>query len=95
MVKSTYALTLFAAVSLAAPLPQGGGGSGGHGNLIGAGTAGGMVNDIVEKKLLGSLTPREGEKGKKKIDLVYDLPIVGALLGKVSETSVCHIGSCD
>lgn len=56
MVKSTYALTLFAAVSLAAPLPPAGndGNGVGHmrrdgtGNFIGAGTADGAVNQMVK-----------------------------------------------
>lgn len=56
MVKTTYALTLFAAVSLAAPLPPAGSeGNGvdhmrrdGTGNLLGAGNANGAVNEMVK-----------------------------------------------
>lgn len=56
MVKTTYALTLFAAVSLAAPVPPAGNDGngvghmrrGGTGNFIGAGTADGAVNQMVE-----------------------------------------------
>lgn len=56
MVKTTYALTLFAAVSLAAPLPPAASeGNGvdrmrrdGTGNLLGAGNANGAVNQMVK-----------------------------------------------
>lgn len=78
MVRTTYALTLFAAVSLAAPLPPAGNDatSVGHmrrdgtGNFIGAGTADGAVNHMIE----GLASPKSdhpaaaapaGKKGKK------------------------------
>jgi len=75
MVKTTYALTLFAAVSLAAPLAPVGNDvtSIGHmrrdgtGNLIGAGTADGAVNEMIK----GLATPQsdrpdaEDKKSKK------------------------------
>ncbi|KAJ5925141.1 hypothetical protein N7454_007780 [Penicillium verhagenii] len=80
MVKSTYALTLFTAVSLAAPLGQTG--SGGSGNLIGAGSAGGQVNDVL-KGLFKELTPQpKGEKQARSFtgDL-SKLPILGDLFG--------------
>jgi len=86
MVKTTYALTLFTAVSLAAPLRQTGG-SGGSENLIGAGTAGGKVNDVVAD-LFKELTPRDnndnsnnGDKVVKHGSLFEELPIVGSLFG--------------
>lgn len=84
MVKTTYALTLFTAVSLAAPLRQSGGG-GGSENLIGAGTAGGKVNDVVAG-ILGKLAPRDnndnsdsGDKVIRHGSLFEELPIVGSL----------------
>lgn len=78
MVKTFYALTLFAAVSLAAPLPPAGDDAtsvahmrrDGTGNFIGAGTADGAVNQMIE----GLATPKSdhppaagaaGKKGKK------------------------------
>jgi hypothetical protein len=81
MVKTTYALTLFTAMSLAAPLKQFGGSSGSE-NLIGAGTAGGKVNDVVSG-LFRELTPRDtsefGDKVTKHGSLFEELPIVGSL----------------
>ncbi|KAJ5923966.1 hypothetical protein N7466_008153 [Penicillium verhagenii] len=80
MVKTTYALTLFTAVSLAAPLGQTG--SGGSGNLIGAGSAGGQVNDVLNG-LFKELTPQpKGEKQARSFtgDL-SKLPILGDLFG--------------
>lgn len=78
MVKTTYALTLFTAVSLAAPVQKSG--SGGSENFIGAGTADGKVNDVV-KGLFKELTPR-GEEGASSShgNLLAKLPIVGSLL---------------
>jgi hypothetical protein len=72
MVKTTYALTLFAAVSLAAPVPN----PDGSGNLIGAGADGG-VNQLIAK-----LTSRATEEGHK--NLIEDIPILGPMLGNVS-----------
>lgn len=91
MVKTTYALTLFAAVSLAAPVPSGQDNAqvrrDGHGNLIGAG-ADGSVNQI-----LSSLAPRGQSRGNKP-DLISSLPIVGGLLGGVCvESAVVHVKS--
>lgn len=60
MVKTTYALTLFVAMSLAAPMPPAGNdmtgvmARDGTGNLIGAGTADGAVNEMVK----GLVTPK-------------------------------------
>lgn len=79
MVKTTYALTLFVAMSLAAPLPPVGNDatSVGHmrrdgtGNLIGAGTADGAVNEMIK----GLATPKsdhpdgEDKKGKKAAEI--------------------------
>lgn len=79
MVKTTYALTLFTAVSLAAPVQKGG--SGGGENFIGAGTANGQVNDVV-KGLFKELLPRGDEKGASGLGgLLDNLPIVNSLLG--------------
>lgn len=86
MVKTTYALTLFTAVSLAAPLRQTGG-SGSSENFIGAGSAGGKVNDVVAD-LFKELTPRDnndnsdnGDKVVKHGSLFEELPIIGSLFG--------------
>lgn len=79
MVKTTYALTLFAAMSLAAPLPSAGNvaTSVGHmrrdgsGNLVGAGTADGAVNEMVK----GLATPEsdhqagQDDMGKKAAEI--------------------------
>ncbi|KAJ5646052.1 hypothetical protein N7490_002424 [Penicillium lividum] len=82
MVKTTYALTLFVAVSLAAPIHQAG-----SGNFIGAGTEGGEVNDVV-KGILKELTPRgESEKSGGHGNLIDELPIVGQLLGNSAKQS--------
>ncbi|KAJ6014019.1 hypothetical protein N7540_008610 [Penicillium herquei] len=80
VVKTTYALTLFTAVSLAAPMQKGG--SGGSENFIGAGTANGQVNDVV-KGLFKNLTPRDGDDGgsSKHGNLINNIPLLGPLLG--------------
>lgn len=79
MVKTTYALTLFVAMSLAAPLPPVGNDAtsighvrrDGTGNLIGAGTADGAVNEMIK----GITTPKsnhpdgEDKKGKKAAEI--------------------------
>lgn len=76
MVKTTYALTLFTAVSLAAPVQKA------DRNFIGAGTADGQVNDVV-KGLFKNLTPREEVNADASThgNLIDKLPIVGSLLG--------------
>lgn len=70
MVKTTYALTLCAAVALAAPLlpSENDAGTGmvhlrrdGSGNFIGAGTAGGEVNDMIASLLNPKLSSRDNE----------------------------------
>jgi hypothetical protein len=75
MVKTTYALTLCAAVALAAPLPpsENDAGTGmvhmrrdGSGNFIGAGTAGGEVNDMIASLLQPKLSSRDGEPADEK-----------------------------
>lgn len=75
MVKTTYALTLFAAVSLAAPVPN----PDGSGNLIGAG-ADGSVNQLIAK--LTSRATKEGSTEHK--NLIEEIPIIGSMLGNVS-----------
>ncbi|KAJ5702917.1 hypothetical protein N7488_010465 [Penicillium malachiteum] len=79
VVKTTYALTLFTAVSLAAPMQKGG--SGGSENFIGAGTANGQVNDVV-KGLFKELTPRDSDDGgsSKHGNMLDSIPIIGSLL---------------
>jgi hypothetical protein len=74
MVKTTYALTLFAAVSLAAPVPN----PDGNGNLIGAG-ADGAVNQLISE--LPSRATKEGSTEHKSI--IEDIPILGPMLGSV------------
>lgn len=75
MVKTTYALTLFAAVSLAAPLPPAGNDANsvdhmrrdGTGNFIGAGTADGAVNEMVKGLATpNSDHPQTGKEDGKK-----------------------------
>ncbi|KAJ5732071.1 hypothetical protein N7493_003552 [Penicillium malachiteum] len=80
VVKTTYALTLFTAVSLAAPMQKGG--SGGSENFIGAGTANGQVNDVV-KGLFKELTPRDSDDGgsSKHGNILDSIPLIGDLLG--------------
>lgn len=79
MVKTSYAISLFTASALAAPLrqaPRDGGE-----NLIGAGTANGVVNDAVNG-IVRKLTPRdEAEHGTGHGNLIDKLPFVGSLLG--------------
>ncbi|KAJ5325004.1 hypothetical protein N7476_003604 [Penicillium atrosanguineum] len=63
MVKTTYALTVFVAMSLAAPLPPAGNdvtgiiARDGTGNFIGAGTADGAVNEMIK----GLATPKNDQ----------------------------------
>ena len=63
MVKTTYALTLFVAMSLAAPLPPAGNdvngvmARDGTGNFLGAGTADGAVNEMIK----GLATPESDQ----------------------------------
>jgi hypothetical protein len=107
MVKTTYALTLFTAVSLAAPLPPSGndGNAVGHmrrdgtGNFIGAGTADGAVNQMVENLAKpNSDHPESVEPKKNKVDeikaadktktktqhsILESIPLVGPLLRPV------------
>lgn len=78
MVKTIYAISLFTATGLAAPLRPVARDDGG--NFIGAGTAHGAVNDAVNG-LLGKLTPRAEEAGHT--NLIDNLPVVGSLLGGV------------
>lgn len=75
MVKTTYALTLCAAVALAAPLPPSENDAGtdmvhmrrdGSGNFIGAGTAGGEVNDMIASLLNPKLSSRDSEPADNK-----------------------------
>jgi hypothetical protein len=71
MVKTTYALTLFAAMSLAAPLPAGNDATSvGHmrrgdtSNLIGAGSADGAVNEMIK----GLATPKSDHPAADEMD---------------------------
>ncbi|CAL5869779.1 uncharacterized protein PFLUO_LOCUS4009 [Penicillium psychrofluorescens] len=80
MVKYTIALTLLAAASIAAPVPQPGHAVNprdGDANLLGG-------SDSGVAKLLGSLTSRNSEKTPKGKNggILGDVPILGALLGK-------------
>lgn len=107
MVKTTYALTLFAAVSLAAPVPPAGndGNGVGHmrrdgtGNFIGAGTADGAVNQMVEnlakpnrdhpksldskKSKADEIKAADKKKTKSEHSILESIPIVGPLLRPV------------
>jgi hypothetical protein len=79
MVKTTYALTLFAAISLAAPVPN----PDGSGNLIGAGA------DSSINELNGKLVPRNTEDGSvEHKNLIEEIPIIGAMLGNVSSSNI-------
>lgn len=79
MVKTTYALTLFAAISLAAPVPN----PDGSGNLIGAGA------DSSINELIGKLVPRNTEDGSvEHKNLIEEIPIIGAMLGNVSSSNI-------
>lgn len=108
MVKTTYALTLFVAVSLAAPLPPAGndGNGVGHtrrdgtGNFLGAGTADGAVNHVVEdlakpnsdhpesmdpkKSKVDEIKAADKEKTKAEHSILESIPVVGPLLRPVS-----------
>lgn len=80
MVKTTYALTLFTAVSLAAPVQQARNDAmrrDGSGNLIGAGADGAMNQAIGE--VFKDLSPRAD--GGEHRNLIEDIPVVGKLLG--------------
>lgn len=107
MVKSAYALTLFAAVSLAAPLPPAGNdlnGVGhmrrdGTGNFIGAGTADGAVNQMIENLAqqdsdhpdsvpppmdkADEIKAADKKKTKSEHSILENLPLVGPLLRPV------------
>jgi hypothetical protein len=79
MVKTTYALTLFAAISLAAPVPN----PDGSGNLIGAGA------DSSINELIGKFVPRNTEDGSvEHKNLIEEIPIIGAMLGNVSSSNI-------
>lgn len=80
MVKTTYAFTLFTAVSLAAPVQQLA--RDGTGNLIGAGDADGAMNQAVGK-IFKDLSPRdtEGQGSGKHRNIIDGIPIVNTLLG--------------
>lgn len=78
--KTTYALTLFTAVSLAAPVQQTQNDPvrrDGSGNFIGAGADGAMNEAVGE--LFKDLSPR-GNGGEHR-NLIDGIPIVGSLLG--------------
>jgi hypothetical protein len=84
MVKTTYALTLFAAVSIAAPVAQ----PDGSGNLLGAGAEGGL------NKLVSKLTARGDEDTTNEHkNLIEEIPILGPMLGAVSRS--CAIKACE
>lgn len=85
MVKTTYALTLFVAMSLAAPMPPAGNdGTGvmardGTGNFLGAGTADGAVNEMIKglanpesDKPVPVPEDQMGKKGKKAAEKAAD-----------------------
>ncbi|KAJ5554865.1 hypothetical protein N7535_007309, partial [Penicillium sp. DV-2018c] len=77
MVKSTYALTLFAAVSLAAPIEQPGARADKHGVVE-------HKNLIDDLPIVGSLLGNKHDKRSaddSPTDILDDLPVVGSLLG--------------
>ena len=79
MVKTTYALTLFAAVSLAAPVPN----PDGSGNLIGAGADSALTGAV--EQLTGELGARDNKQGSNQHkNLIEEIPIIGKMLGNVS-----------
>jgi hypothetical protein len=80
MVKTTYALTLFTAVSIAAPVAQPDGSS----NLLGAG-ADGALNKLFSK--LTGRSEKEGSSNEHK-NLIEDIPILGPMLGEVRDSCV-------
>ncbi|CAG7924992.1 unnamed protein product [Penicillium olsonii] len=76
MVKTTYALTLFAAVSLAAPVPF----PDGSGNLIGAGADSALTGAV--EQLTGELGARDNKQGSNQHkNLIEEIPILGKMLG--------------
>ncbi|CAG8220233.1 unnamed protein product [Penicillium salamii] len=92
MVKTTYALTLFAAVSLAAPIAN----PDGSGNLIGAGADSALTGAV--EQLTGKLDTRETKKtSNEHKNLIEEIPIIGSMLGNkhsskraTSDTSAEH-----
>lgn len=112
--KTTYALTLFAGVCLAAPVPQIGDRvtgvdnlrRDGTGNLIGAGTADGAVNEMVKNLATPSsdhpssldhkaaeIKAAEQKQQKQQPSLLEEVPLVGPLLRPVPLVSeVCELG---
>jgi hypothetical protein len=82
MVKTTYALTLFAAVSLAAPVPN----PDGSGNLVGAGADSALGGAV--QQLTHSLGMRDTKKtGNQHKNLIEEIPIIGKMLGNVRYSS--------
>ncbi|KAJ5333872.1 uncharacterized protein N7506_007655 [Penicillium brevicompactum] len=76
MVKTTYALTLFAAVSLAAPIPN----PDGSGNLVGAGADSALGGAV--QQLTHTLGMRDTKKtGNQHKNLIEEIPIIGKMLG--------------
>lgn len=83
MVKTTYALTLFAAVSLAAPIAN----PDGSGNLIGAGADSALTGAV--EQLTGKLDTRETKKtSNEHKNLIEEIPIIGSMLGNVRCLSI-------
>ncbi|CDM37314.1 hypothetical protein DTO013E5_7562 [Penicillium roqueforti] len=86
MVKTTYALTLFAAVSLAAPVAQ----------LTGRAEAQGSVehkNIIGDIPLLGPmLAGKQDAKRDEHHNLIDELPVIGKLLGNDKQNQRRDIG---
>lgn len=82
MVKTTYALTLFAAFSLAAPVPN----PDGSGNLVGAGADSALGSAVEE--LTHSFGIRDNKQtGNQHKNLIEEIPIIGKMLGNVRYTS--------
>ena len=80
MVKTTYALTLFAAASIAAPIAQ----PDGSGNLLGAG-ADGALNKLASK--FTDHSEKKGSSNEHK-NVIEDIPILGPMFGEVSNSCV-------
>ncbi|OQD93184.1 hypothetical protein PENSOL_c034G10362 [Penicillium solitum] len=90
MVKTTYALTLFAAVSLAAPVAQLNGrseqqGSVEHKNLI-------EDIPIIGTMLAGKQETKRDEAQPQHHNVIDDLPVIGGLLGNNKENQRRDIG---